>query len=128
LTGQATLKCKLQYANGDGANNGYLSFGDSADADQLVKCGLRQKMKTAAIIQGPLATDKGTTAPCVTELGKPYELIVTVDLASGNVTFQSGETTLTAKLQRPLTSITHVGYCLNNSIADFSPIEVTKAR
>ncbi len=128
LTGKATLKCKLQYANGDGANNGYLSFGDSADADQLVKCGLRQKMKTAAIIQGPLATDKGTTAPCVTELGQPYELTVTVDFAAGNVTFQSGETTLSAKLQRPLTSITHVGYCLNNSIADFSPIEVAKAR
>ena len=26
LTGKVTLKCKLQYANGDGANNGYLAF------------------------------------------------------------------------------------------------------
>jgi hypothetical protein len=128
LTGKATLKCQLEYANGDGPNNGYLSFGNSADGAQLVKCGLRQKMKTAAIIQGSLATNEGATTPCVTDLGKPYELLVTVDLASGSVTFQSGETALTAKLERPLTSITHVGYCLNNSIADFSPVEVIAAR
>ncbi|MCU0872310.1 MAG: PQQ-like beta-propeller repeat protein [Pirellulaceae bacterium] len=128
LTGQATLKCRLQYANGDGANNGYLSFGDSADETQLVKCGLRQKMKTAAVIQGPLADSLGTTAPSVTDLEKQYELNVTVDLAAGNVTFQSGEATVTAKLDRPMKSITHVGYCLNNSTADFSPIEVAEAR
>jgi hypothetical protein len=85
-------------------------------------------MKTAAIIQGPLADGQGATTPCATELEKQYELIVTVDLASGNVTFQGGEATVTAKLNRPLKSITHVGYCLNGSIADFSPIEVAEAR
>ena len=128
LTGKATLKCKLQYANDDGPNNGYLAFGDGPDEAQLVKCGLRQKMKTAAIIEGPLATSKGATTPCVTDLGKQYELLVTVDLAAGSVTFRSGETTLTAKLQRPMKSITHVGYCLNETIADFSPIEVSAAQ
>jgi hypothetical protein len=128
LTGKATLKCKLQYANDDGPNNGYLSFGESADESQLVKCGLRQKMGTAAIIQGPLTTNKGATIPCVTDLGKQYELIVTVDLASGSVTLQSGATTLTAKLEQPLKSITHVGYCLSGTTADFSPIEVAAAR
>ena len=61
LTGKVTLKCKLQYANGDGANNGYLAFGDSPQEAQLVKCGLRQKMKTAAIIQGSLAANEGAT-------------------------------------------------------------------
>jgi len=128
LTGKVTLKCKLQYANADGANNGYLSFGDSADEARLVKCGLRQKMKTAAIIQGPLTNNEGATTPCATELGQPYELIVTVDLASGSVTFQGGDATVTAKLDRPLKSITHVGYCLNASIADFSPIEASETR
>ena len=118
----------MQYANGDGANNGYLSFGDSADEAQLVKCGLRLKMKTAAIIQGPLADNSARRPRRVTDLEKQYELNVTVDLASGNVTFQSGEATVTAKLDRPMKSITHVGYCLNNSIADFSPIEVAAAR
>jgi outer membrane protein assembly factor BamB len=127
LTGKVTLKCRLQYANGDGANNGYLAFGDSAEETQLVKCGFRQRMKTAAIIQGSLASNEGATAPCETELGKPYELSVTVDLASGSVTFQSGTTTVTAKLVRPFKSITHVGYCLNNSVAEFSPIETAAA-
>lgn len=128
LMGKVTLKCRLQYANDEGANNGYLAFGDSADEAQLVKCGLRQRMRTAAIIQGPLSAGAGVTTPCETELGKPYELNVTVDLASATVTFQSGATTLTAKLQRPLKSITHVGYCLNNSVADFSPIETAAVR
>jgi hypothetical protein len=128
LTGKVILKCKLQYANGDGANNGYLAFGDSAEEAQLVKCGLRQKMKTAAILQGPLTTNEGATTPCDTELEKQYELTVTVDLASGDVTFQGGDATVTAKLDRPMKSITHVGYCLNASIADFSPVEVAEAR
>lgn len=127
LTGQATFKCVLQYANGDGANNGYLAFGDGADEAQLVKCGLRAKMKTAAIIQGPLAQNKGETTAYETEPGKSYELKVTVDLASGAVTLQSGQATVTAKLNRPMKSITHVGYCLSGSIADFSPIEIPKA-
>jgi hypothetical protein len=124
LTGQVTLKCKLEYANGDGANNGYLSFGDSANEAQLVKCGLREKMMTAAIIQGPLAANEGATTPCVTGLGKQYELIVTVNLTSGAVTFQGGGVTVNAKLAQPMKSITHVGYCLNGTVVDFSPIEV----
>ena len=128
LTGKVTLKCKLQYANGDGANNGYLAFGESANEAQLVKCGLRMKMTTAAIIQGPLAAGGGETTPCETAIGKQYELIVTVDLAAGSVTFQGGGATVNAKLERPMKSITHVGYCLKGTIADFSPIEFSAAR
>ena len=128
LTGKVTLKCRFQYANEDGANNGYLSFGDSADEAQLVKCGLRQKMKTAAIIQGPLSDNQGVTTPCETELTKQYEFVVTVDLAAGDVTFQCGETQVKAKLARPMKSITHVGYCLNNSVADFGPIVAGQGR
>ncbi|MFV1968811.1 MAG: hypothetical protein ACC628_25620, partial [Pirellulaceae bacterium] len=128
LTGKVTLKCKLQYANGNGANNGYLAFGDSANEAQLVKCGLRQKMRTAAIIQGPLAANAGATTPCETNYETQYELIVTVDLASGSVTFQGGGTTVNAKLDRPMERITHVGYCLRGTIVDFSPIEVSAAQ
>jgi hypothetical protein len=53
---------------------------------------------------------------------------VTVDLATGIVTFQGGDAKVTAKLNQPLQSITHVGYCLKDSIADFSQIEVDTAR
>jgi outer membrane protein assembly factor BamB len=128
LTGNVTLRCKLQYANGDGSNNGYLAFGDSAEESQMVKCGLRLKMKSAAIIQGPLAGKEAATAPCETNYDAHYELIVTVDLASGSVVFQGGGTTVSAKLERPMKSITHVGYCLKGTVADFSPIEVSAAR
>ncbi len=127
LTGKVTLKCKLQYANGDGANNGYLAFGDGTKETQLVKCGLRQKMKTAAIIQGPLAANEGATTPCETNEAQ-YELTVTVDLATGSVTFQAGGVTVNAKLDRPMKSITHVGYCLKGTVVDFSPIDVSVAR
>jgi hypothetical protein len=129
LTGKVTLKCKLQYANGDGAtNNGYLAFGDGTNEAQLVKCGLRHKMKNAAIIQGPLADNAGATTPCVADYEKQYELIVTVDLESGDVTFQGGGTTVNAKLTQPMKSITHVGYCLKGTIVDFSPIEVSEVQ
>ena len=128
LTGKVTLKCKLEYANGDGANNGYLAFGDGTKEPQLVKCGLRWKMKTAAVIQGPLAANVGATVPCETKYDTKYELIVIVDLATGNLTFQGGGKTVKAKLNRPMKRITHVGYCLKETVTDFSPIEVSTAQ
>jgi hypothetical protein len=128
LVGKVTFNCKLHYLADDGSHNGYLCFGDSADEAELVKCGLRMNMKTAAIIQGPLSKNQGARAPCVTDVDKQYALTVTVDLAAGKVTFQSGEATVTAKLERPLKSITHVGYCVSGVVTDFSPIEIAKAR
>jgi len=125
LTGKVTLKCTLQYANGDGANNGYLVFGDKPNEPDLVKCGLRQKMGTAAIIQGPPAANEGATTPCVTAYDKQYELAVTVDLTTGSVTFRGGGATVSAKLDRPMQRISHVGYCLKGTIVDFSPIVVS---
>jgi hypothetical protein len=125
LTGKVTLKCTLQYANGDGSNNGYLAFGDSTNEVELVKCGLRRKMKSAAIIQGPLAANEGATTPCETNYETPYELTVTVDLDTGSVIFQGGGAAVNAKLARPMKSITHVGYSLKDTIVDFSPIEIS---
>lgn len=125
VTGKATLKCQLQYANGDNANNGYLAFGDGTSEPQLVKCGLRLKMKTAAILQGALAANQGATSPCETDTATRYELLVSVDLDSGRVTFQGGGATVTAELERPLKRITHVGYCLKETVVDFSPVEVS---
>ena len=54
---------------------------------------------------------------------------MTVDLASGDVTFQSGAATVTTKLQQPMKRIAYVGYCLfGGSVTDFSPIEVAPVR
>ncbi|MFA6561286.1 MAG: PQQ-binding-like beta-propeller repeat protein [Verrucomicrobiia bacterium] len=123
LTGKITLKCKLQFTGVAGLRNGYLAFGDSADESKLVKCGLRVAMKTAAIIQGPLSKNKGATTAYEIDAEKPHELVVTMDQASGVVTFKSGKATVTAKLAKPMQSITHVGYCTNHATVDFSPVE-----
>ena len=124
LDGRVTLKCKLQFTSVAGLRNGYLAFGDGAEEANLVKCGLRVAMKTAAIIQGPLSKNKGATTPYAADAEKVHELVVTVDLASGNVTFRSGSATVSAKLAQPMKRITHVGYCTNNATVDFSPVEI----
>lgn len=123
LTGKVTLKCKVKYANEDGPNNGYLTFGEGTDEAQLVKCGLRLRMKTLAILQGPLSDNKGATAPFVSAPAETYELLVTVNLTQGEVLLQCRDAKVTAKLQAPLKSITHVGYSLNGTVTDFSAVE-----
>lgn len=125
LAGKVTLKCKLQYTGAAGLKNGYLAFGDSADEAKLVKCGLRVAMKTAAIVQVSLSKSKADTVPYEIDTEKTHELLVTVDLDAGDVTFQSGLATVKAKLARPMKSITHVGYCTNNATVDFSTVEAT---
>ena len=84
--------------------------------------------QTAAVIQGALAANKGATTPCETKYDAQYELTVTVDLATGSVTFEGGGVTVNAKLDRPMNRITHVGYCLKDTIVDFSPIEASADR
>jgi len=128
LTGKVTLKCKLQYTSVAGLKNGYLAFGNSADEEKLVKCGLRVRMKTAAIIQGPLSKNKGDTTAHEIDAEKPHELVVTVDLAAGTVSFKSGRATVSAKLPASMKSISHLGYCVNSATVDFSPIEAIVAR
>ncbi len=128
VTGKVILKCQLQYANGDGSNNGYLVFGDSTDEAQLVKCGLRLKMKSAAILQGPLADNRGQTTDCETNIDTKYELTVTVDLDAGTVNLEGGGVAVSAKLDRPMKSITQIGYGLKGTIVDFSPIDISTAQ
>jgi hypothetical protein len=123
LTGKVTLKCKMQFTGAAGLKNGYLAFGDSADEAKLVKCGLRVAMKTAAIVQVPLSKNKADTTAYEIDTEKTHELVVTADLEAGNVTFKSGPATVTAKLARPMKSITHIGYCTNNATVDFSAME-----
>jgi len=124
LSGKVILKCRLHFTGAAGLKNGYIAFGAGPDEAELVKCGLRVAMKTAAIIQGPLAGNKGVTAACEIDPGKPHELTVTADLASGEVEFKSGKVAVTAKLVRPMKNITHIGYCVNKATVDFSPVEI----
>jgi len=125
LTGKVTLKATLRVPEVQGfLQNGYIAFGDGPAEYRLVKCGFRYKIQKAEIAQGSLK-DKGKLkiADAKAELGKELPLVVEVDLRRQQVTFTAGGATIEAKLLRPLRSITHVGYCVDSAIAEFSPLK-----
>ncbi|MHB1033068.1 MAG: outer membrane protein assembly factor BamB family protein [Pirellulales bacterium] len=124
LRGKVTLKTKLR-ASADGElKNGFLVFGDAPDDARLVKCGLRFAMKKAVVVQGPFKGGKVSQQDFESDEAKVYDLTVSVDLDSGQVTLDTGAATVTAKLDPLPASITHVGYAALNAAADFGPIEV----
>jgi hypothetical protein len=92
--------------------------------DKLIKCGVRFRNARALIIQGPLSSGKTDAVPLEFALGTVLELEVTVDLAKQQVTFVAGDETVTAALEQPLKSITHVGYVMDNALVDFSDLQV----
>jgi len=106
--------------------NGFLVFGDGPSDEQLVKCGIRFQPQTAMIVQGSLTEEGGAKGADVdVPVGKSVELRVEVDLAGQKVTFTAGRVTVEAKLERPLESITHVGFCTDSAVADFSALKIT---
>ena len=127
LTGKAAFRTQLLVpAAKTGLTNGYIAFGDGTDDGDLVKCGIRFKPQKAMIAQGPLAADKGATGEDVdATLGKAIDLTVQVDLASRQVTFTAGGATVTARLARPMKTITHVGFCTDSAVAEFSPLQAS---
>jgi outer membrane protein assembly factor BamB len=126
LTGKVVLATKLRVQEGTGfLQNGFIAFGDGPADEQLAKCGIRFRTQTALIVQGPLLEGgKTTSAKLEAPIGKPVDLTVTVDLAQQTVTFTTCGVTVEAKLDRALTSITHVGFCTDSAIAEVTPLEV----
>ncbi len=125
LRGKVVLKAKLK-ASADGAlKNGFLVFGDGADDARLVKCGLRFAMKKAVVVQGPFNGGKVAQNDFAGDEAKVYDLTVSVDLATGQVTLDTGGTSVTAKLDPLPASITHIGYAALNAAVDFGPIELS---
>ena len=125
LKEKVTFKVQMK-AGAEGAlKNGFLVFGDSPNDAGLVKCGLRFRMKKAVIAEGALNGSKVADKELDLDETKAYEIDVTVDLASGEVTMKVGQTTVTATLERRPASISYVGYGATNAVANFSPIEVS---
>ena len=107
--------------------NGFLVFGDGAAEAKLVKCGIRYKSQKAQILQGPLLNQPKTTAADFTQkVAAPVSLSVAIDLKRQQVTFTAGGATVEAKLDQPLKRITHVGFCVDSAVAEFSPLKVTR--
>ena len=128
IKAKATLTTTLRVPGRTGfLVNGFIAFGDGAAEAKLVKCGIRYKPQKALIVQGSLTGDsKSKAADIKAEVGKPISLSVQVDLDRRRVKFAAGTVTVEAKLDMPLKSITHVGFCVDSAVAQFSPLKITR--
>jgi len=128
ITGKGTLAATMIIPGTPGfLVNGFIAFGDAAAEAKLVKCGLRYKPQKALIVQGPLSGESKTaSADIKAEVGKPIVLTVGIDVPQGRVKFTAGTVSVEAKLERPMKSVTHVGFCIDSAAARFSPLKVAR--
>jgi hypothetical protein len=123
-SGKFRLSAKMKITEAGELKNGFLVFGDRADDASLVKCGLRMALKKAVITQGASSGSKTAEQPLEIEADKTYEVRVTVDLASGEVAMQVGETTVKAKLDPVPQRVSFVGYGTISAVTEFSAYEI----
>ncbi len=131
FSGKVELKLRMKLGADTGLENGFLVFGQSAEAAGLVECGLRAVMKKAFIAQGPINGPTAQSASAEIDSAQVQEISVSVDLDSGEVTMTTGTTTVRATLTRRLGNISYVGYGVIDAVTDFTPIEprrVSEAR
>ena len=128
ITGTAVFTTRMLVPARDTgvSRNGFLAFGDGTTDDKLVKCGARLRQNRALLIQGPINDGKIKNAPINVAAGKPVDIVVKVDLGAQRVTYTAAGVTVEAQLERPLKSITHVGYAMDGALVDFAPIEIQR--
>jgi len=126
ITGSATFRTRIKAAKGgDGLlSNGYLAFGSKANDSSLIKCGVRLKAENASIIQGPLLKGKAKSVEINIPDDKELEIVVRVDLKSQKIVYTVDGVTIEAVIQKPLKSITHVGYAIDGALIDFALVEI----
>jgi hypothetical protein len=57
---------------------------------------------------------------------KAYDIRVTVDLPSGQVTMKVGPTTVTAALKHCPARVAQVGYAVHDAATNFGPVEIVR--
>ena len=126
ITSRATFKTRLKAVpnNQDLLSNGYLVFGDGIVDGRLIKCGAQLRTQRAAIVQGLLKGGQVQDAKISVRTGTGLDMLVTVDLEAQKIVYRAGSVKLEAQIQRPLASITHIGYAVDSALADFAPIEI----
>ena len=124
ISGEATLRMKMELTSEGPLSTGFLAFGDSTREDQLVRCGTRLRMKKAMILQGKSSKDESAAVEFVAQPGRTVNMEVAVDLPHRKIKLTCDGATVEAPLDRPMKSITHVGYCVINAATDFGPIEI----
>ena len=126
ITGSATFRTRMKAVpDAKGLQrNGYLAFGDSPEDARLIKCGVRLRTPRAAIVQGPLLKGVSKGAKITAPGDKGVEFLVTVDLKTQKIVYMANGVTVETRIQRPLKSITHVGYVIDSALVDFAPVRV----
>ena len=126
ITGSVTFRVRMKAVTGGRGlrSNGYLAFGDGVRDAALIKCGARLRTQQASIIQGPLLKGKAKDAKINVPDDKDLEMIVKVDLKTQNIVYTINGVTIEDPIERPLESITHVGYAMDSALIDFTPVEV----
>jgi hypothetical protein len=125
LSGKVELRVRMKLAADAGIENGFLVFGQTPDPATLVQCGLRAIMKKAIVGQGSIGGAAAQSQEADIDSDKVQEIVVSVDLDSGEVTMTTGETTVRTKLSQPLENISYVGYGVMSAVTDFSVVEVS---
>jgi len=125
ITGSATFTTSMKTApyNRGLQSNGYFAFGDGPDDARLIKCGARLKTLRAVIVQGPLLKGNSRGAK-IKAARKGLEITVAVDLKTQMIVFTANGVTIEATIERPMKSITHIGYVIDSSLIDFAPVKV----
>ena len=130
LTGKVTLRVKFHLNAATepqrGRSNGYLVFGSSPDKNELVSCGVLGKAKKATISEGQGKDANRASQPLPLDFGKEHEMVVTVDVPSDHVTMAVGEKQIALTLKGGLKSISYIGYCVQNAVSDFGPVELVQ--
>ena len=121
-----SMRLKAVPSSQDLLSNGYLVFGDGMVDGKLIKCGAQLRTQRAAIVQGPLKDGQVQDAKISVQADKGLDILVTVDLKTQTILYQAGSVTLKARINRPLRSITHIGYAVDSALADFAPIEISR--
>ncbi len=125
LEGKIELAVRLRVAPGGELRNAFLVFGDSPDEGKLVKCGLRYAMKQAVIVEGPIAKGKVAQKPFDADESRVYDVAVTADLDSGEVTMKVGQVAVTGKLAQAPARVSFVGCGALHSSMEFSAIQAS---
>ena len=77
------------------------------------------------IVAGPLNGGKATAAECAADSAQVHALDVSTDLDSGEVTMQTGKTTVKATSDKKLDTVRYAGLAALDAAIDFSPVEIS---
>ena len=125
LAGKVKLTTRMRVSPEGKIKNAFLVFGDGPNDARLVKCGLRYLLEKAVIVEGPMSDKVTAQESFDAAQSKVYDVEASIDLGSGHVTMKAGLTTVAATLKEPPLRITHVGYGVLRSAAEFGEVKTT---